>query len=116
MTYRVRRGSDLLIAHVEEASSPLARMRGLLGEPGLPPYRGLHLVPCTALHTCFMRFTIDAFFLDREHVVVRAVRRIRPFRFVPGGGGARSAVEVASGWLPAEAVKVGDRLVFEPVD
>jgi len=47
---------------------------------------------CNAIHTCFMRFPIDATFLDRDDNVVKVVRNIRPWRFCVWGG--RRAVKV----------------------
>ena len=48
------------------------------------------LLPRTrAIHTCFMRVTIDALFLDADGAVVKAVR-LRPWRFAA----ARRAVAV----------------------
>jgi len=60
-----------------------------------------------------MRFAIDAVFLDSELRVVRRVNRIGPFRTVCGGHGARSVLEVASGWLPPDTLKEGDRVKWE---
>src|SRR5437667_363339 len=46
-------------------------MRGLLGRDRLEPGEGLLLRPASAVHTFFMRFPIDAVFLDRGLVVLR---------------------------------------------
>lgn len=62
------------------------RARGLIGRKGLPPGRGLLILKCNAIHTCFMRFAIDATFLDRNDRVVKVVRNIRPWRLLVFGG------------------------------
>src|SRR6266496_2485216 len=46
------------------AETPFARLRGLLGRSGLSSGEGLLLRPAGSIHTAFMRFTIDAVFLD----------------------------------------------------
>ena len=70
----------------EGARSFLARLRGLIGRRGLPPGQGLLILRCNAIHTCFMRFPIDAEFLDRHGHTVRVVRDIPPGRLCVWGG------------------------------
>ena len=73
------------------------RARGLIGVRALAPGDGLLIPKCNAIHTCFMRLTIDATFLDRDGRVVKTVRNIRPGRFfVWGGWRAASVLETAS--------------------
>lgn len=80
----------------EVARSLWARMKGLIGRRGLPPGQGLLILRCNAIHTCFMRFAIDATFYDRRGRVVRIVRDIRPWRlFVWGGWRAAKVLETA---------------------
>jgi uncharacterized membrane protein (UPF0127 family) len=82
----------------EVAKTFLQRLRGLIGRKGLPPGEGMLILRCNAIHTCFMRFAIDATFLDADDKVVKVVRGIRPWRlFVWGGLRARKVLETASG-------------------
>ena len=81
----------------EVAETFAARAKGLIGRNGLPRGRGLLIPRCNAIHTCFMRFAIDATFLDREGRVVRTVRGIKPWRlFVWGGFRATQVLETTS--------------------
>lgn len=81
----------------EVARSFGARVRGLIGRRGLAPGEGLLILKCNAIHTLFMRFSIDATFLDAQNRVVRVVRDIRPWcLFVWGGWRARKVLETAS--------------------
>jgi uncharacterized membrane protein (UPF0127 family) len=89
------------------------RMVGLLGRRSLDRTAGMWINPCPAIHTWFMMFTIDAVFLDSGLRVVRRVNRIGPFRAVAGGRGARSVLEVATGWL-APHVGEGFRFTLKP--
>lgn len=74
-----------------------ARLKGLIGCTDLPPGEGLLITSCRAIHTCFMRMTIDATFLDRKGRVVKVVRNIRPWRlFVWGGFRAVCVLETRS--------------------
>jgi uncharacterized membrane protein (UPF0127 family) len=87
---------------------------GLLGRRGLAKDEGLLLTPCTSVHTFFMRFPIDILYLDRERVVVKAVRALRPFRVSACLRGGHSILELAAGALEASGTQVGDRLAVAP--
>jgi hypothetical protein len=91
-------------------------MVGLLGRRSLAGDEGLLLTPCTSIHTFFMRFPIDILYLDREQVVVKAVRALRPFRFSACLRGSRSTLELPAGAIEASGTQVGDRLVLTPSD
>ena len=55
------------------------------------------ILKCNAIHTFFMRFAIDATFLDRGDRVVKTVRGIRPWRpCVWGGWRAVKVLETAA--------------------
>ena len=88
------------------AETFLERARGLIGRRGLDSGRGLLIPRCSCIHTFFMRFPIDAAFLDGEGRVVKTVRRVRPWRaFVWGGWRARKVLETASPHLPSTPPK-----------
>ena len=81
----------------EVAESAFERMRGLIGRAGLEPGKGMLITKCNCIHTFFMRFPIDATFLDRKGEIVKVVRGIRPWRpWVWGGWRAASVLETAA--------------------
>ena len=84
------------------ARNPYSRMRGLLGRGGLAQGEGLLLQPAGSIHTFFMRFAIDAVFLDRERRVVRIASDVRPWR-TAAAKRSRAVLELAAG----EAARVG---------
>ena len=86
----------------EVAKTFFQRLKGLMGWKRLPPGEGMLILKCNAIHTCFMRFAIDATFLDRDDKVVKVVRDIRPWRLCVWGG--RRAVKV----LETASVPAGD--------
>jgi uncharacterized protein len=92
------------------AASPLRRMRGLLGRRDLPSSEGILLRPAGSIHTAFMRFPIDAVFLDRELVVVGIAPHLHPWR-AAARKGAHSVLELADGESGQRGLRVGDRLV-----
>ena len=92
---------------VELAVTRAERRRGLLGRDSLNLSAALMLAPCTAVHTAFMRFTIDVVFVDREGRVRKIVRGLAPWR-VSAAVGAYAAIEfTASG---ERDLVPGDRL------
>jgi uncharacterized membrane protein (UPF0127 family) len=93
----------------ELADRPLSRMRGLLGRSGLPAGEGLLLRPAPSIHTAFMRFPIDALFLDRSLRVLDVVEWLRPWR-VASKRRARAVLELRAGECARCGVEVGDRL------
>jgi uncharacterized protein len=97
------------------AETPLRRLSGLLGRAGLASGEGLLIRPTSAIHTCFMRFPIDAVFLDRDLVVVKVVSELRPWR-VAARRGAKAVLELAAGESGRRGVQPGDRfLLCDPV-
>ena len=82
---------------IKVAKSFFARLRGLIGVKSLAPDEGLLIERCNCIHTFFMRFPIDATFLDGNGNTVKIVRNIKPWRlFVWGGWRARKVLETAT--------------------
>jgi uncharacterized protein len=91
------------------ADTPLTRLRGLLGRSGLRSGEGLLIRPTSAIHTCFMRFPVDAVFLDRDFVVLRAVNDLRAWR-IAACRGSRAVLELGAGEISRRGIRPGDRL------
>lgn len=90
-------GEAPLAVEVDVAETFAERARGLIGRPAPASGRGLLIPRCNAIHTLFMRYPIDATFLDRKGRVVKSVRNLRPWRlFVWGGWRACQVLETAS--------------------
>ncbi len=110
------RGKCLCVG--ELADRPLPRMRGLIGRRGLPAGEGLLLTPAPSIHTAFMRFAIDALFLDRDLRVLDIRTSMPPWR-VASKRRARSVLELSAGECARRGVEVGDSLELrdrKPVD
>ncbi|HAP94058.1 MAG TPA: DUF192 domain-containing protein [Desulfotomaculum sp.] len=88
------------------------RMAGLLAKKELSGREGLLLIPCNAVHTMFMRYSIDVLFLNRELVVVKALGNLRPWRFACGGRVAFQTLELKAGIIAATGTVAGDRLAI----
>ena len=91
------------------AETALTRMKGLLGRESLPSGEGILLKPASSVHMAFMRFAIDAVFLDRDMRVVKIAADLKPWR-AAGARGAKSVVELPAGEAARRGLTVGDRL------
>jgi len=108
-TLRTQDGT-VVCARVSLAVNPFTRMKGLLGRDSLAVDEGILLRPAGSIHMLFMRFAIDAIFLDRELVVIDVVRGLRPWK-VAARRGAKQVIELAEG--AAAGVHPGDRLTLD---
>jgi uncharacterized membrane protein (UPF0127 family) len=88
-----------------------ARLRGLLGRRGLAEGEGMLLRPASSIHTAFMRFAIDAVFVDADGCVVRVVDSIPPWR-AAGAKGAKAVVELPAGAAASAGLRAGERLLL----
>jgi uncharacterized membrane protein (UPF0127 family) len=91
------------------AETPLARMRGLLGRSSFPAGEGLLLRPAASIHMAFMRFPIDAVFLDSTDRVVKVVPELRPWRMAACRG-ARAVLELPAGEAAERGIVAGTSL------
>jgi uncharacterized membrane protein (UPF0127 family) len=94
------------------ADSAWLRMKGLLGRAELPAGEGVLIRPTSSIHMLFMRFPIDAVFVDRELRVVKVVPELRPWRFAAARR-AHAVFELAAGACARTGVHAADRLVLD---
>ena len=107
----VRGGGHAVCERCRIAETPLTRLRGLLGRARLRSDEGLLIRPTAAVHTCFMRFPIDAVFLDSNLVVVGVEADLRPWR-VAARRGAKAVLELAAGESQRRRIRTGERLLL----
>jgi uncharacterized protein len=106
----VTRGTTVA-SDVRVARSFLSRGRGLMFASGLPADSGLLIDPCGSIHMFFMRFALDVLYVDREDRIVRAQRRIKPWRMGPiHTRGAKYVIELPVGTIERSGSDVGDQL------
>ncbi|MEX2300979.1 MAG: DUF192 domain-containing protein [Bryobacterales bacterium] len=91
------------------ADSAATRNRGLLKHDRLDDGEGLWIVPCEAIHTFWMRFAIDAVFLDKNKKVTKVVANLRPSRLALSWR-ARSVLELPAGMAARTRTEPGDQI------
>ncbi|CAN5535284.1 DUF192 domain-containing protein [soil metagenome] len=113
---RTRDGErSLLATQLDTADSLLSRTKGLLGRSTLPTGEALWIKRCNSIHTFFMRFAIDAIFVDENLKVVSVYEDLRPWRITRLHFKASSVFELPSGTLAGtlKDVKRGDHMSIE---
>jgi uncharacterized membrane protein (UPF0127 family) len=91
------------------ADTAATRNRGLLKHDRLNEGEGLWIVPCEAVHTFWMRFAIDAVFLDKHKKVTKVVANLRPSRLAMSWR-ARSVLELPAGRAAQTRTEPGDQI------
>ena len=115
--FELRRHEEELpiVKGVRRADNPLARLVGLMGKAHLAEQEGLWILPCSSIHSCFMRFEFDAVFIDKNNTVVHLIERMKPWRIsaliIPK---SHSVIELAGGVIAHHQLKIGDRLLLTP--
>ncbi len=111
MKCSVRRTGDVLAEQVEVANTFWSRLKGLMLREELPKGAALLLDPCPQIHTCFMRFPIDAVFCDKTGKILYIKENMKPWRWGHFVRSSRYTLELPGGSL-AGRVHVGDELIF----
>ena len=111
---QVLRTQELLATRVRMARALGERMVGLLGRSCLEEGEGLILAPCRSIHTYFMRFAIDAVFVDRAWDVVALSKALPPWRFSAWNYKTVAVVELPVGAIDRARLVLGDRLGLQP--
>ncbi|MFC4737261.1 DUF192 domain-containing protein [Bacillus daqingensis] len=101
----------------------------LITENGLPAYRfwprfkglmfqrhaggGIHLKPCTAIHTFFMKVNIDVVYLDESGIITGIEEHLIPNRIGRRFPRTRSVLELPTGTVSRIRLSPGEQLRIE---
>ncbi|HKV31821.1 MAG TPA: DUF192 domain-containing protein [Candidatus Dormibacteraeota bacterium] len=97
---------------LEVASNFWRQGIGLIGRASLPENGGLLIPHCSGIHMMFMRFPIDAVFVDKKGVVVKTYERLRPWiGMVPFVWRADKVAELPVGTIRRHVIQPGDQLL-----
>ena len=104
----------VLATRMAVADQGETRRKGLLGRKGLAPGEGLWIIPCEAVHTFGMQFSIDLVYLDRKNRIRKLRSEVPPWR-LSACLTAHSVMELAAGTIHDTQTERGDALEFSPV-
>ncbi len=89
------------------------RITGLLNKQSLEKDEALVITRCRSIHMFFMRFAIDAIFVDQDNCVVGLVHNIKPFRLSRIFFRAQYVVEIPIGIIVQTETSLGDKIKIE---
>lgn len=98
-----------LSGYPEFARDPFTRTRGMIGRRFVcGKFDALVFRHCGSVHSCFMRYSLDLVFLDRNDKVVSVREKFQPWRLASGGKGAMCVIELPPGAIAFSQTKTGD--------
>lgn len=118
MTKRVKiydeRNNSLIGDKIRVADTFLTRFKGLMLADDLQEGEGLIITPCNSIHMCFMRYAIDAVFIDASNKIVAIYENLRPWLGLSKiHSNVVSVIEVPSGLAKKLDLKKDDTLRLE---
>jgi uncharacterized membrane protein (UPF0127 family) len=111
LAIRNQRNGRILADHLLPAFDSRTRRTGLLHHESLGDGHAMLIAPCNAVHTFFMRFSIDVAFVTREGRVVKTQASVRPWR-IAAAFRAYAVVELPAGTLARCDTVAGDMLAI----
>lgn len=51
---------------------------------------------CNSIHTCFMKFNIDVYCLDKNYKIIKFYKELNPFRFIITSNKVKYILEIPS--------------------
>jgi hypothetical protein len=106
--------NTVLATCLEVANTSSKRNKGLLGRERLSPGNGLWILPCAAVHTFWMQFSIDLIYLDRKNRIQKLTSCVPPWR-LSACLWAHSVIELPSGTICNTQTQLEDNLDFSVV-
>ncbi|TAN61430.1 DUF192 domain-containing protein [bacterium] len=106
--------NTVLAERAEIANTFWLRLKGLLGKRQLEPNTGLILNPCNSIHTFFMRFPIDAAFVDSQNKIIKAYYALPAWRASGMFFNSSLCIEFPSGTLLTSGTEIGDYIRISP--
>ena len=100
--------NTVIATNVNMADTFFSRMIGLLNRRELSSDEALVITRCQSIHMFFMRFAIDAIFVNDENRVVGLVENIKPFQLSPIFFKASYVIEMCEGAIARTKIAMGD--------
>ncbi len=105
------KSGQILGRKIKKANTFGSRLLGFMFKKSIEPYDGLFLAWNNSVHNCFVQFSLDIIFINKNNEIVKIIRNFRPWRFSRIYFRARHTIEFISGTIP-DSIVVGDKLVI----
>lgn len=110
-TFIIESSNTTLTVHL--ATTFWQRFCGLMLRRPLPPATALLIAPCNSIHMCFMRFAIDAVYLDKQGRILKIARHLRPWLGLSACWHAHSVLEMTAGQADALGLQKGQTFIIK---
>ncbi len=104
----IKKNGKKLDIDCDEAHKFFERFLGLMGKQEIK--KGLVITKCKSIHTCFMKVSMDAVFLNTKNEVVKMLEKMKPWRFSGYYFKASKVLELPAGSIKRFNIKRGDQL------
>jgi len=104
---------ELIASEVVEAKNFFEKLFGLIIKKKLKDNQGFLIKNCNSIHTFWMRYSIDAVFLNEENLVLSIFHKIKPFRVTPFIKNACCVLELLPGTAEKILLREGDLVIFQ---
>ena len=95
-------GNEIILI---EADTFYKRLIGLIGKKEIKQNQAMLIKPCSSIHTCFMKFTIDVVFLNKFNIVVGTLENLAPWKLSGNVKNANQVLEMAAGAIDRLNIK-----------
>jgi uncharacterized membrane protein (UPF0127 family) len=109
-TVTILRDGKAIAQTILLADNYFTRLKGLMFCNNLKNADGLMLNPCNQIHTFFMKFDIDAVFLDKLGIVLHIEENMQPSKVSKYVKKGKQVLELVSGQACEKNIQVGDHL------
>lgn len=111
-----QRDKQVIGERIRVAESFFARFRGLMLADEPAEGEGLLITPCNSIHMMFMRFPIDAIFVDAKNCVKALYRRLSPWFGISSiHRDVCAVIELKAGTIDRTGVEIDDILEMESI-
>jgi len=100
----------VIASDLQEAVGFFQRLMGLMGRGRLEKDEGLWMARCRAIHTFWMKFPLDVVFLDKDFIVKKTVKGLRPFSPIVSCRHALGVLELPEGTVERARIQIGDKV------
>lgn len=107
-----RQSNQLIIKDLKTAYTFWSRLKGLMLTDSISDNYGLHIAPCSSIHTFFMKYCIDVIYLNEHKEIIGMEENLSPGKLGKRFSGARSVIELPAGGIKKVSITVGQTLAF----
>ena len=113
--YKPNNGNEELIAKGQLASSPIKRMKGLIGKKEIDENYFLLFKNASSIHTFFMSFPIDIIFTDKNFKIIAIFKNVESGKII-NCFRSKYTIEARANFSDKMKLKVGDKLSIKFID